>query len=407
MSKTLKWLPFSREDFRDQSQKNAAYVSLSQLATAFSLNFVNIFVPFYVFRVSPYSQRETLLWVGAIVSLNGICTAITSPIWGSLTHRLSPKKLYQRGMIAHSVLFFLMGFTTDLHILLVLRIVQGLFGGVSTIGLILVSSSSRPDKIPSNLGLFQSCITLGQLTGPPLGTLAAATFGYTGAFVSGSILLFAAFLFCQFEVADVPRLPKPAKTPGRRAFDKRIVFGWTICFMAQVQLMFLPSILPKVLENFDVHGPLALKLAGVIVGLYTAGTVAGTYAWTRLAPKFGLVRLVTALLLVATLFQVLLVFANGIFDFTFIRMVQTGMVGAVIPLVMSIFATQQRGTTIGLINASRFAGNAMGPLLATSLLAFSGFTSLCTVIGALSMLSLGCFRLTFKSEVLPSSGAAS
>jgi DHA1 family multidrug resistance protein-like MFS transporter len=406
MSRIWKWAPFSRADLRDPRQKNALYISLSQCATAFSLNFVNIFVPFYVFRVSPYSQRETLLWVGAIVSLNGIFTAITSPIWGSLTHRLSPKKLYQRGMIAHSILFLLMGFTTDLHVLVALRIVQGIFGGVSTIGLILVSSSSEPERMPSNLGLFQSSLTLGQLTGPPLGTLAAAAFGYKGAFISGSILLFATFLFCQFQVTDVPKLPKPAKSLDRRHFDKRILFGWTVCFMVQVQLMFLPSILPKVLENFDFHGPLALKLAGVVVGLYSAGTVVGTYAWTRLAPKFGLVRLITALLLVATLFQVLLVFARGIFDFTVIRMVQTGMVGAVIPLVMSMFASRQRGSTIGLLNASRFTGNAMGPLLATSLLAFSSFGSLCIVIGILTMISLGCFRLTFKTDALPSKGSA-
>jgi hypothetical protein len=67
-------------------------------------------------------------------------------------------------------------------------------------------------------------------------------------------------------------------------------------------------------------------------------------------------------------------------------------------LVMAIFASQQKGALIGLINASRFAGAAAGPMIATSMLAISGFSSLYCLIGALTVLSMIAFRLAFSKS---------
>ncbi len=390
------WLPFSKADLEDPGQRNALFVSMAQCTTAFSLNFVDIFLPFYIFKISPYSERETLLWVGAIVGLNGLILTVTSPIWGSLTHRFSPKKSFQRAQIAHTVLLLLMGFTTNLQLLFLIRLVQGIFGGVSTIGMILVTSSSPKERIPANIGLFQSSITLGQLLGPPLGTLTAATFGYRGSFLCASALLFAAFLFCQFKIADVPRLPKPEKQGIKQSIDRRILMAWIFCFIIQIQITFLPTILPKILEGFHIHGAAALKLAGVVVMCYTVATMTGTFFWTRFTKRVGLFRLITFLTIMGILFQAALSLSRGVLDITIIRMLQTGFVAAVVPLVISIFAAQQRGAVLGFLNASRFGGNAAGPMLAASILAASGFDTLCFLISGTTILALIGFRLVFK-----------
>jgi MFS transporter, DHA1 family, multidrug resistance protein len=393
-----KWMPFSRADFQDPGQRDAFFISLSQCATSFSLNFVAIFLPFYILNVSPYSQRETLLWLGAIIGVMGICTAITSPIWGSFTHSLSPKKLYQRGQIAHAALFLLMGFTVNLHVLFGLRVLQGIFGGVSTIGLIILSATSSREKVTPNIGLFQSAQTLGQLVGPPLGTLAAATFGYRGSFLCGSALLFGSFLLCQLKVSDIPKLPRPLKSDTKRPFDRQILAGWIVCFMAQIQLVFLPAILPNVLEKFQVQGPLALKVAGVIVMSYTIATMTGIFIWTRLVRKTGPSRMITFLLLMGITMQALLSFTQGVFSFTIIRMLQTGFVAATIPLVISIFVRQKRGgTVLGFMNGSRFSGNSVGPMLAASVLTVSSLQGLYFLISGLTAIALISFWIMFRS----------
>lgn len=378
--------------------RNLLLISFSQFGVAFSFNFVGIFLPFYLINVSPYSQQETLLWIGAIIGAAGIVTALTSTFWGTMTHHFSPKMLYLRGMLVHTFLFLLMGFTSNLYGLFILRILQGLIGGISTIGIVIVSSSSAEERIPVDLGIYQSSMTLGQLLGPPLGSLAAVTLGYKGAFVSASAVMFASFVFCYFFVVDVPKLPREEKTPRRQKLDRRLLVGWMLCFTAQIQIMFMPSILPNILEEMKIEHDVALSLAGTVVMCYTATAMVGTYVWGWVSRKYGLYRIITFLFGLGILFQAGLVFGRGVVSFTIIRMVQTGLVAAAIPLLLSIFVRQARGSEIGFLNSSRFTGNALGPMIATSVLAVSNLGVLYGAISGITLLALLAFRLTFKGE---------
>jgi MFS transporter, DHA1 family, multidrug resistance protein len=388
----------------DRSEKagrqNLAAITLTQFGSAFSLNFVNIFLPFYIFRVSPYSQRETLLWVGAIVGLTTVFTALASPLWGSLTHRYSPKMLYMRGMLTHSLMFFFMAFTTNLHLLLVLRIIQGVFGGVSTAGIILISSGSKKEDQASNMGMFQAALTLGPLLGPPLGTFAAAFLGYRNGFLAGAAFLFAAFIFAQIYVIDMPPLPKPVKATGKHGLDRRIMIAWIVCFVAQIQLSFLPSVLPNVFKEFRMDESTALKFAGLVVMAYTASAALGQFVWTRLSRRLGVARMITFLLVMGLTFQAALALTHGIIDFTVVRMIQTGFAAGAIPLIISMFLDNPSGGTVGFLNASRFTGMAVGPMLATAVVAFSSLGNLYLLISAITVLASLCFRYSFSANTV-------
>jgi MFS transporter, DHA1 family, multidrug resistance protein len=375
-------------------RQNLIFVSLSQFGMAFSNSFIGIIMPFFIFTITPYSPTETLLWVGIIMGVPQVLTVVCSNIWGSLTSRVSPKLLFIRSILANTLLFLLMGFTSNLYLLLILRLLQGVMAGVSTIGLIIVSASSSREKISADIGFYQTFLTLGLLIGPPSGSFAASVFGYRGAFVSASVLLVIVFLFCYFKVTDVPPPPRGEKLFRRGSINRSVILGWFLCFSATVQLMFLPSILPKVLEQFQIERAHALKWAGIIVMLYSGTATLGIYFWTRLARRFGRDRMITGLVLVGTLFQILLVFTHGITDFILIRTIQTGLIAACVPLVISIFATEMRGGIIGFLNSARFAGNAAGSLIATSLVAFFNLTTTYLFISALTLLALLGFRLS-------------
>lgn len=358
-------------------------------------------MPFFIFEISPYSPRETLIWIGLIMGAPSFVAAIASNIWGSLTSRFSPKLLYIRGLLSHAVLFLLMGFTSNIHVLLFLRILQGLFGGISTIGLIIISSSSSREQISADIGFFQTLVTLGQLAGPPIGAIAAALFGYKGAFVSSSVVLFMTTVLCYINVTEVSNRPKKERFFGRGTLNRYTLIGWILCFTATIQLMFLPSVLPNVFERFNIEKTIALKWAGVVVMLYTATAVIGTYFWTKLSRRVRKDKMILTLVLSGTLFQLLLFMSRGIFDFVVIRMVQTGLIAATIPLVISIFATELKGGVIGFLNSARFAGNALAPIIATSIIAFSNLTSLYLFIGGLTLLTLLTSFKFFSKSIDP------
>jgi len=123
--------------------------------------------------------------------------------------------------------------------------------------------------------------------------------------------------------------------------------SWGGCLFSQRRpLNFLPSVLPAVFNKFNIEQKLALKLAGTVVMLYTATAMIGTYAWSCLSRRFGVHRVVTFLLILGILSQASLALTRGIIDFTVLRMIQTGLVAAIIPLAISIFASESRGNII-------------------------------------------------------------
>jgi DHA1 family multidrug resistance protein-like MFS transporter len=367
---------------------NVLFISLSQFGIAFSFNFVMVFVPFFIHDISSYSSQETLIWVGFIMGAPSFAAAFASTFWGSLTSRLSPKVLYMRGLLSHAVIILLMGFVSSLPALLVLRLVQGILGGISTVGLIIVSSSSSREWASRDIGLFQNSMTLGQLVGPPIGALAATTLGYEGAFISASALVFVTLAFCFFYVREFPHESRKPIAFTKHAVNKKTLVGWGLCFTATVQLMFLPSVLPNVFRGFHMEESMALKSAGLVVMLYTATAMAGTFLLCRLAGKITSHRLIITAGILGTVFQFLLSVSPGFTSFVAFRMLQTAMIAAVMPLVFSSFASDLDGRVIGFLNSSRFAWNALGPMIATSVLAFSSLNWLYLCIGGLGLLAL-------------------
>jgi len=380
-----------------RNYRNILFISLSQFGIAFSFNFVMVFIPFFIHGISPYSSIETLIWVGLIMGSTSFTAAIASTFWGSLTTHFSPKRLYMRGLLSHAILILLMGFISSLPLLLALRIVQGVLGGISTVGLIIVSSSSSREWASRDIGFFQNSMTLGQLIGPPIGALAASALGYKGAFVTASALVFVTLIFCLFYLVEIPHESRERSSPGKHTLNRRTLIGWGLCFTATVQLMFLPSILPNVFEAFSIEHTVALKWAGLVVMFYTATAMIGTYLLCKLSSRVRADRLIISVGALGIVLQALLSFCPDIISFVAVRMLQTAMIAAILPLVISFFASDLSGKVIGFLNSGRFAGNALGPMIGTSVLAFSSLSWLCIFISSLSLLTLLSFAYFFGS----------
>ncbi len=321
-----------------------------------------------------------------------LCLALTAPSFGSLAHRLRPRSIYLAGLIFNLVTVVLMAFTQNVLLLFIIRVFQGVGGGISTIGLIITAVSSSDENRAYHLGIFQSCMAAGQLLGPFLGTLAVSAFGFRGAFVSASVMLFISIVFCYAAVTDIPALPPGEEGSARSLLDKRVIAGWILCIAATIHLMFAPGILPNVFQHYGLGRDVALRWAGTVVMLYTATAMTGTYIWSRFARRVGVRKMVLLLACLTIGLQLLLIVAGGMTGFTALLMLLAGMAGAILPLTMSILATGQKGSIIGFLNSARFVGNAVGPMLATSVLAFSGIPVLCLLLSLITFVSLLGFR---------------
>ncbi len=377
------------------SDNGLFFVDISQFGIAFSFNFIMAFLPFYIIKVSPFGPKETMIWIGMIIGASSITAAFAAPLWGKLTSRVRPKFLYEMGILSNGIICLLMGFAENLYLLLLLRIILGGLGAISTVGLVLISSSSTKENLHRDISLYQNSMTAGQLISPPLGAYAVTLFGYRAAFAFAALIVFIFFAFCHRYVKDIP-LPKE-DFPAGRSLAKGILWGWVLSCVATVHLTFLPSILPHILEDFQIVGEAALNTAGIIMMAYTATAILGNYFISVFFSKQYLNRVILFACLSAALFQFLLIFSRGVLSFTIIRMLQTGAIAAVFPFIVSLFAPRGGGGTLGFLNSSRFAGNFIAPLMATSVLAYSNFFTLYLIITGLTIISVWAFLVSTKA----------
>ena len=387
---------FPRDPSDGASVKGIYFIAVSQFGIAFSFNCIMSFMPFFILRVSAYSEKETMVWTGMILGATSLVAALAAPFWGSLTARVRPKLLFEGGIFCNGVIFFVMGFVENLPLLLVLRLIQGALGAISTIGLVLVVASAPKTALTKYLGLYQNSMTAGQLIGPPLGAYAVTLFGYHSPFIIAVVVVFFSLVYCHRYVRDIPRQPK--RSGQDKPLTGRLLSGWGLVVVATVHLMFLPSVLPHILEGFQLSEQAAITTAGTVMMAYMATAIAGNYLLVRLAYRMGIARIVVVACLSAAALQGLLYFSAGVYSFTLIRVLQTGMIAAVIPLVIATFAGGGGGgTTLGFLNSGRFVGNALGPLMATTLLAHFGLLTLYLTIATLTILMLAAFLPSMRN----------
>jgi hypothetical protein len=139
---------------------------------------------------------------------------------------------------------------------------------------------------------------------------------------------------------------------------------------------------------------LAVKSAGLVVMLYTATAMAGTFLLCKLTARVTSHRLIVFAGILGTGLQFLLSLTPGVTAFVAVRMLQTAMIAAVLPLVFGSFASDLDGPVIGFLNSSRFAGNALGPMIATSVLAFSSLNWLYISVGSMGLLALASYAFS-------------
>ncbi|MGH7411822.1 MAG: MFS transporter [Candidatus Methylomirabilis sp.] len=367
--------------------RDVRVVVLSQFVTAFSWTYV--FLPFYIQQISPYDREATLLWIGWILGITGAASTVFAPIWGGMAAKVSPKRLYQAGMLLQAVFMGLMGFTESLPVLLLLRLLIGCIGGLSTIGLIIVSASSASEKLTGNVGLFQAALTSGQIAGPIAGALSAELIGFRATFVVGAVLILIAFANVRLYLSPLPTF-RPEMSP-RPTSPRGLAAGWLLCFAATIQIVFLPSVLPEILASLRVAQAQAVATAGLIVFAYGVTAMIGSYALSQLAGHHGRRRTILWAAVSASALQLLLSATGSVITFGLIRARQVGPIAGVIPIVFAEVAGTAHGSAIGFINPARFAANAVGPLIATVAFAHASPFSLYLSLSAFTLLALVLF----------------
>jgi DHA1 family multidrug resistance protein-like MFS transporter len=216
---------FIRERFRKQSSGTARlgfFTSLREIATHPTLApmFVVVLlaqvVAFGVQPVVPLYVRElagNVSWLataaGMAFAVTGLGDLIASPFLGKRSDSIGYKRVLLISLVGVAVLTIPQAFTHNVVAFIALRFGVGLFlGGILPTANALIGRNFSNERRGQVFGITSSATFLGMFSGPLLGGLIAARFGFAAVFITIGSLALANLVWVATSVREV--------SPGRR-----------------------------------------------------------------------------------------------------------------------------------------------------------------------------------------------
>jgi DHA1 family multidrug resistance protein-like MFS transporter len=364
-----------------------------------AFGFILPFLPLYLREIGVTPDSAVIFWSGALVTSTGISLAIFSPIWGALADRHGRKVMVLRSLLVGGVIIALMGLVQNVGQFLVLRILQGVFTGTIAASTALVASIVPRDRMAASMGQLQTSVYVGIAAGPVLGGLIAQAVGIRGTFFVAGAMLFASGLLVWQFVHEHYTPPSTMKRPG---FFETLGIGlrsrtlmplMVTLFLVQLSTAIVFPILPLYVEHLSSATDPVKLYAGLAYGATAVFSALAAVSYSRLVDRNGYRRILIYACFGAALFYLPQAFAQNIGQFLLLRAGLGIFFGVLIPAANAIVALvtppEFRGSAYGLTSSATAVGNAIGPLLGSTLAASFGYPSVfLATAGVLTVLGL-------------------
>ena len=362
----------------------------------FAWAFVFISLPFHIQRMSPWDALTTLRWTGWILGISPLLTVATAPLWGRYAERANVKLLYVLTQYLQGAAFFGMALARTLPELFVSRLVLGAIGAASTFAFVSAGRSQDAGEVRRQVAAVQSAMTVGQVIGPLAGALAAARLGFRGSFVLGGLILIGCGVLVQWRVPAAPATRKTgtAASPPRWKATSAVAI---VVLGGSTQVFFLTAILPQVVHELGVAGDRTLEVGGVLIFVSGVAAALGSIAAGRVGDRVSERTLLPVLLVASSALVAALAFASSVWLYGGLRFLQVLCIAPVFPIVVARIAHSGGGTAIGVVNSARIGAAFLGPVVATTLLAWSAPWVLYLV---LALIGLACLPLAAPRPAL-------
>src|SRR6266542_3120564 len=321
---------------------------LSMFIGTLAWSFVYVSLPFYIERISTVDAAATLRWTGWILGISSLVTVLIAPFSAHIFGERNPKGSYIATQMLQGGGFFLMG-------------------AVSTFAFIMVGRSGG--DVRRGISAIQSGMTMGQVLGPAAGALVAARVGFRVSFVVAGFMLWACSALVAWGVPS-QRAPVSGHDRTHTASLREVA---TVCLLVlggSTQVFFLTAILPKILPPLGVPETMTLEVGGLLIFATGLAAALGAIAAPRIGELIGDRTTIVWFLVASSLGLAALALAPGVWSFGILRFVQVLCIAPVFPLSVAAIAQRASGTAIGVVNSSRIAAAFVGPVLATTLLAW-------------------------------------
>jgi DHA1 family multidrug resistance protein-like MFS transporter len=364
---------------QDQWRRNRLAVNVSVALFYGGFTAVIPFLPYYVKQLGVSGEARIASWSGLLITIGPLLAALLGPAWGRLGDRHGMKIMFERCTLAQCIHWVLFAFASSPYHLLALRILIGIFGGLSTFAMPLLISTTPKERMSRSIGALQTVQMLSSAMGPLFGGVLADTIGIRNTCLVSAALAFAATVLIRLLYEESPGPdpvtglpPKPAVVSWRKAVALP-AFGAmaAILFFANfVERSFSPIVALYILQ---LGTPLrdAAKTAGLIISLgLLSEAVSAAFMGNRLK-KGSVKRLLLWRLAGGTIACLPMGLVWHTSQFLVLRLLLGLLAGGCIVIVYTlgsrIIPPETRGTSFSFLASAAMLGGAAGPVVAGEL----------------------------------------
>ena len=354
-----------------------------------------------------FDLAESVFLVTLLIAALGASRIISAPLTGFLTDRIGRKPLAVIGAGVRGAASFAVLYIDSYAAFFVLELIGNT--GVSmwqTTSQVVIADMSTPENRGRAVAMRNSSLRMGQIVGPVLGGIIAATWGLPQVFVVNGISKFLVMFITLYMIGETrptrERRPASERTSLRadllpiimsRAF---IALGLTTIAAALIGQGLVQVMFP--IAGQEKVGLIESEI-GLLIGVASLLTLLLSFPNGMLVDRFGRKTSLVPGLLFAAVASVLLSFA-GSFNGALAAMAVFGVaqamtMGSTQAFAMDLAPEDKRGAFLGVTAAFQSFGSAVGPLSVGAIAELWGFGTAFTavavflVIAALAMLLFG------------------
>jgi DHA1 family multidrug resistance protein-like MFS transporter len=340
------------------------------------------FLPLYIQELGIHDEKHIAFWAGLIFAGNFVTAFLFQPFWGRLADRYGRKMMIIRSGLGMAAVMILMGFSTSVWHLLLLRMLNGTISGYIPAAAALVSANTPRERIGFAMGTLQSGAVAGTILGPVIGGLMVNWIGFAPIFyITGTLLLIGTLLalFLVKETFDKKKAAAQPQLSIYRGFQQlrnipELPAIFAVTFMIQFAILSTMPLIPLFVQ--EMHGQITLLAfyAGLVSSAMGFSNMIASPIFGRLGDRIGYERILFMALIGAALAFIPQAFVQNVWQLMIVRFLLGMFIGGLLPSVNALIRKYtpdgMEGRSYSFNTSSLALGNMLGPIVGGVLYGF-------------------------------------
>jgi len=340
-------------------------------------------------------------WAGTIFAISFFASAVTAPFWGALADKYGRKQTLLRSGFCLMILHFASSFVVNPYQLLVIRLLQGLFGGFVPSAVAMIATNTPEKNVGYALGVMSTAGAAGTILGPLIGGIVSHWIGNRESFLFSGSAILAAFLIAWIWTREEKIERSSTRISVIRDLksamaNTRLVTVLGMVMMTSMSVMLLEPLLTIYVIQLGASNQSASLSAGIIFSSVGVAALIAAPRWGKLGTKVGYEKILMIGLIGGGLGNIAQIMLHNLVGFGILRFTYGLFFAAVYPslnaLIVKVTDPSFRGRAFSLNQSSMQAGMMIGPLLGGFLANLFSITTVFIINGFVMIVIAGILK---------------